>query len=128
MALPLLRRLALAGSGLTFLCIALAALAFPRVVAAQYGYPLDRPEAFNEFRAVFTGFWLGLAATMLTAARKPELLLLGDLCGLMIGLQACGRLASFALDGISSTRFVAVAALELGTAALIFLGRKGSRA
>lgn len=119
--------MALAGSGLTFLCIALAALAFPRAVAAQYGYPLDRPEAFNEFRAVFTGFWLGLAAAMLTAARKPELPLLGDLCGLMIGLQGLGRVLSLALDGFSSARFAAAAALELGTAALILLGRRGAR-
>jgi hypothetical protein len=118
------RRIALAGSGLTFLGIALFALAAPRLVAAQYGYPLDRPEAFNEFRAVFTGFWLGLAVALFTAARRPELTLLGDLCGVMIGLQACGRLVSFALDGFSGARFAVAAALELGTAAVILVGRK----
>ena len=119
-----LRRIALAGSGITFLAIALAALAVPQWVAAQYGYPLDRPEAFNEFRAVFSGFWLGLALALFTAARRPELTLLGDLCGAMIGLQACGRLVSFALDGFSGPRFAAAAALELGTAAVILFARK----
>jgi len=121
-----LRRVALAGSGATFLCIALAALVVPRLVAAQYGYPLDRPEAFNEFRAVFTGFWLGLAVALFAAARRPELTVLGDLCGALIGLQACGRLVSFALDGYSGVRFALAAALELGTAAVILLGREGT--
>jgi len=122
----MLRRLALAGSGLTFLVIALAALVAPRPVAAQYGVALDAPVNFNEFRAVFTGFWLGLAVTMLLAARKPHERLLGDCCGLMIGLQALARLLSLAIDGMPDPKFAGIALLELVTAGLIFAGRSST--
>ncbi|MBS2028246.1 MAG: DUF4345 family protein [Deltaproteobacteria bacterium] len=121
-----LRRMALAGSGLTFFAIAIAALAAPRVVAAQYHVALDGPVNFNEFRAVFSGFWLGLAGTMLLAARRPQERLLGDCCGLMIGFQATARLVSFALDGVPDVKFVGVAVLELVSAALILAGRSAT--
>lgn len=118
-----LRRLALAGSGLTFGAIALASLVVPRAVAAKYAYTIDGADAANEFHAVFTGFWLGLAAMMLTAARRPEQRLLGDLCGIAIGLQASARLVSILLHGMPTASFLGACAAELVTAALILQHR-----
>jgi hypothetical protein len=63
----LLRRLALAGSAITFGAIALASFVIAEKVAAEYAYTVGTADAWNEFRAVFTGFWLGLFAMMVTA-------------------------------------------------------------
>lgn len=111
---PLLaRRIVLATSGATFLTIALIGIALPREVAGAYGFSLDRIESFNEFRAVYTGFWIALAAAMFTAARHVRLALLGDLCALMLVCQAAGRAMSFVLDGRPSWPFIAAFWLEL---------------
>ncbi len=123
-----LRRLALAGSGLTFGFIALASIAAPAAVAAQYAYTVGTPDSFNEFHAVFTGFWLGLFALMITAARRPEDQRLGDLCGLAIGLQATARFVSMAMHGVPSASFVSAALGEAVTAALILQYRGAPRA
>lgn len=123
-----LRRLALAGSGLTFGFIALASIAAPSVVAARYAYTVGSADSFNEFHAVFTGFWLGLFLLMLTAARRPEDQRLGDLCGLAIGLQATARFFSMAVHGVPSASFVSAAIGEAVTAALILQYRGTPRA
>lgn len=102
-----LRRVVLAGSGLIFALIAAAAIARPRLVAARYGLTLDGVEGFNEFRAVFVGFWLALAAMLLVAARRQAPTILGDLCGLALFLQAAGRLLSLAVDGVPRSDFLA---------------------
>ena len=118
-----LRRLALAGSGLTFGSIALAAVVVPETVARQYGLAATGIDGLSEIRAVFTGFWLSLAFAMLTAARRPEQTLLGDACGVMILMQALGRVTSFVLDGRPSLPFLGAMLGELGTAALILYPR-----
>jgi uncharacterized protein DUF4345 len=58
---------------------------------------------------------------MLTAARRPEETLLGDVCGLLILMQALGRVTSLALDGRPSLPFVGAMLGELLTAALILV-------
>jgi hypothetical protein len=118
-----LRRIALGGSGLTFGVIAVLSLIAPRAVAAQYAYTVGSPDAFNEFHAVFTGFWLGLAALMITAARKPEQRLLGDLCGVAIGLQALARLYSVIAHGTPSSSFTSAMIGEMVTAVAILQAR-----
>ena len=119
----LLRRLALAGSGLTFGSIAVAALVAPATVARTYGLSASGIDGMSEIRAVFTGFWLSLAFAMLTAARRPEQTLLGDACGVMILMQALGRVTSFVLDGRPSLPFIGAMLGELATAALILYPR-----
>jgi hypothetical protein len=118
----ILRRLALAGSGLTFGGIALLSLIVPTQVAAQYAYTVGTPDSFNEFHAVFTGFWLGLCLLMLDAARRPEARRLGDLAGIAIGLQALARLLSIALHGAPSASFVSAMIGEMVTAVLVLQG------
>ncbi len=118
-----LRRIVLAGSGLTFGTIAVAAMVWPRAVAAQYGLHLDGIDAFNEFRAVFVGFWLALATSMIIAARRPALSTLGDLCGLALLLQAGGRLLSVATDGRPSLPFLGAMVGEALAGAIVLLGR-----
>jgi hypothetical protein len=118
-----LRRLALAGSGLTFGVIALLSLVAPRAVAERYAYALSGADSANEFHAVFTGFWIGLAVLMITAARRPEDRRLGDLCGLAIGLQATARLVSCVMHGMPTPSFVSAMIGEGITAILILQGR-----
>jgi len=118
-----IRRLALLGSGLTFGVIALASIVAPRAVASQYAYTLDGAGAYNEFHAVFTGFWLGLFVLMLTAARRPEDQRLGDLCGVAIGLQALARVFSVAAHGAPPASFIGAMLGELVTAAAILQSR-----
>ena len=101
-----LRTFALASSGVVFGTIGLLALALPVPVARAYGFVLPGVDAFNEFRAVYTGFWLALAAAMITAARRPDVPVLGDLCGLMLLFQASGRVLSLAIDGMPAPQFV----------------------
>jgi hypothetical protein len=119
-----LRRLGLLGSGLTFGAIAVATLFAPEKVAAKYAYTVGTADAYNEFHAVFTGFWLGLAAMMLTAAHKPEVhRRLGDLCGAAIGLQALARLYSITVHGVPDASFTGAMLGELVTAAAILQTR-----
>jgi Domain of unknown function (DUF4345) len=117
-----LRRLGLLGSGLIFGSIALLSLAVPERVAAQYAYSVGTPDSFNEFHAVFTGFWLGLCLLMLTAARRWEDRRLGDLAGAAIGFQALARLLSIGLHGAPSASFTSAMLGELVTALVILQG------
>lgn len=123
-AMRAVRTLVLGGSAATFGLIAVAAVFAPAAVATQYGYPLERFEAFNEFRAIFVGFWAGLALLMGTAARRHDLPLLGDLCGAMLLLQACGRVLSMAIDGVPAPRFIGACALEALSGLAVLLARK----
>ncbi|HEY8072625.1 MAG TPA: DUF4345 family protein [Labilithrix sp.] len=122
-----LRTFALASSGLVFGTIGLLALAAPIPVARAYGFVLPGVDAFNEFRAVYTGFWLALAAAMITAARRPDVPLLGDLCGLMLLLQAAGRVVSLAVDGVPAPQFVAAMFAEASAAAAILVAPRLAR-
>ncbi|GEM_PF-5723901 len=79
-----LRRVALVLSGLAVILIALVAIPFPNRVAEYYGLTLGTPSSFNEFRAVFIGFWIGQGTTMRVAARSTDVPLLGNLCALLI--------------------------------------------
>lgn len=121
--LSTLRRIALAGSGLTFGTIALLTTVAPVTVAGYYGLTPNGVDGLSEVRAVFTGFWLALAAAMLSAARRPEQTMLGDVCGLMILMQALARVTSLVLDGRPSLPFVGAMLGELVTAALILAPR-----
>ncbi len=118
-----LRTLSLVLSGLTFAVIAVAGTFAPRAVAQAYALSLVGVDGLNQFRAVFLGFWSSLAIAMLTAARKPEVPLLGDVCGLMLLLQATGRAVSMVLDGRPSIQFVGAFLGELAAAILILLPR-----
>jgi hypothetical protein len=119
----LVRRIALAVSGLTLLVVALAAIVAPRVVAAHYGVSLEHKESYSEFRTVFVGCWLGQAALMLVAARRKDLPLLGDLSATLILCQAGGRALSFALDGTLEARFFVAFLAELTAGAIILACR-----
>jgi hypothetical protein len=122
------RRVVLAGSGLIFALIAAGAVAWPRLVAARYGLTLDGVEAFNEFRAVFVGFWLALAAMLFVAARRQAPAVLGDLCGLALVLQAGGRLLSLAVDGVPRTDFLAAMLGEALAGIIVLAARPVGRA
>jgi hypothetical protein len=124
----LLRTFALASSGIVFATIGLLALAAPTAVARAYGFTLDRVESFNEFRAVYSGFWLALCAAMITAARRPAEALLGDLCGVMLLLQASGRVLSLALDGRPAPEFLAAMVAEAVAGATILVAPRAHRA
>lgn len=118
-----LRRIALAMSGLTFGTIGVIGMFLPTQVARVYGLSLVGVDGLAEFRAVYVGFWISLAITMITAARRPDATLLGDLCGVMLLAQSLGRLASFGLDGRPSWPFIAAFVMELASAMTILAPR-----
>ena len=118
-----IRWLALVLSGLTFLVIAVLALFFPHTVASAYAYTLGSVDSYTEFRAIFIGFWIGLAALLFTAAKRLDNVALGDLGATMILCQALGRLLSFVLDGLPSTRFLIAFALEMTLSLAALLAR-----
>ena len=74
-----LRRLNLAGIGLTFLFIAGYVLFNIEKAAYLYGYTLNGVDGHNEFRAVYMGFWIGLTVLFFIAAWKIEVPILGDI-------------------------------------------------
>ena len=116
-----IRRLVLAGSGLTFLAIATCALFMPQAIAQNYGLALNGLDGLNEFRAIFSGFWAGIAIALFTAAFRQDVPLIANLCAVMILLQAVGRAVSFTIDGIPSWRFVAAFVFELTAGMAILL-------
>lgn len=101
----------------------------PHAVARAYGLALLGTDGLNEFRAVFGGFWLSLSVAMLAEARRAAATRLGDVCGLMILLQALGRAMSFIADGRPSGAFVAAFVAETATAiAILFPSVSAARA
>lgn len=118
-----IRTLFLAGSGLTFGTIGLIALVAPRAVAKAYGIDLARVETWNEFRAVFTGFWLALLLMFFSAIRRKDIPLLGNLCAAALLFQAAGRALSFALDGIPAPPVVAAFVAEVLAGVMILAFR-----
>ena len=109
----LIRRFVLFGNGLTFSLIAVYVLVFLDKAAFLYGYTLNGLDGRNEFRAVYVGFWIGLAILFFTATWRIDLPLLGDLALVMVLLQSLGRLLSFVVDGKPSERFMFVFFLEI---------------
>ena len=122
-----IRKFALDISGLTFLVIAILAIFFPREVAKAYGFALDNIEAFDEFRAIFTGFWTGLAILLFTAAKRMDNVTLGNMGGLLILCQSLGRVLSFFLDGKPNLLFEISFVLELSLSLAILLSRPKER-
>jgi hypothetical protein len=118
-----LRQLSLVLSGLTFGAIAVLAAIAPQAVARTYGLALLGVDGLAEFRAVYMGFWASLAIAMITAARRPDDTLLGDICGVMLLFQSLARMVSFALDGRPSAPFVAACFGELAAAVMILAPR-----
>ena len=114
-----LRQIVLAGTGALFLVIAIVALVAPRVVARSYALPLPDASALNEFRAVFTGFWVGLFVLFTTASRHPEDVRLGDVCAILVLCQALARVVSVVLDGLPAWSFVGAMVGELACAVVI---------
>jgi hypothetical protein len=118
-----IRTLFLAGSGLTFGTIGVLALFFPRAVAKAYGIDLARVETWNEFRAVFTGFWIALLLLFFAAIKRKDVPILGNLCAAALLLQASGRALSFALDGIPPPPVIAAFVAEVISGVVILAAR-----
>ena len=125
--LQAMRRLSLVMSGATFGIIAVFAAIAPHTVARVYGLSLLGIDGLAEFRAVYMGFWTSLAVAMITASRRPDDTLLGDVCGVMLLFQSLARMTSFVLDGRPSWPFVAACFAELSGALMILAPRLVAR-
>lgn len=122
------RRVLLALSALVFLGVAVGSLIAPHDMAQGLGYRLDDVDALSEFRAVYVGMWLAMAALLAFACRWVEEPLLGDVAALLILGQTLGRLASLVFDGMPSGRIWPMFALEgLGAIALLWVRPTVSR-
>ena len=118
----IVRSAALYVSAATLVVISLTALVSPDLVARSYGLHLAH-ETMSEFRAVFVGGFLGQAVVMALAARRRDVPLLGDACGVLILAQALGRALSFGLDGTLEPRFVLAFAAELAAGLAVVFTR-----
>jgi hypothetical protein len=121
-----MKQLALFASGATFTLIALATIFAPLAVAGAYGFTIASGDvdALNELRAVYIGFWLGLGYLYFRALSNDALANVG---GVMLLLQASGRVFSLIADGVPSAPFLAAMVAELAGAALILLPLRTQR-
>lgn len=116
------RRALLAATALVFLGVAVGSLLAPHEMAAGLGYRLDNVDALNEFRAVYVGMWLAMAAVLGWAFRRIEEPCFGDVAALLLLGQTVGRLISLVLDGGPSGRIWPMLVLEgLGGIALLWV-------
>src|SRR6266516_5361833 len=120
-----IRKLILIGDGLTFLLIAIGVLFYVQPAAHLYGYTLNGVDGLNEFRAIYMGFWIGLAILFFTAAWKFEMSILGDMALILVLSQSLARVLSFIIDGKPNWQLVAVFFLEMGTSLLGLMIRPG---
>jgi len=117
-----LRQAILTLASLAFAGIAVGSLLAPHKMADGLGYTLGSVDALSEFRAIYVGLWLSIAAVLLIAGRHVEQGLLGDLAALLILGQTLGRLLSLVLDGPPTSRIWPMFALEtLGGIALLLV-------
>jgi hypothetical protein len=115
-----LRQVLLGVTALVFTGIAVASLVAPHKMAAGLGYTLDNVDALNEFRAIYVGLWLATAGLLVTALRRVNDPLVGDLGAMLILGQTGGRLLSLLLDGTPTMRIWPVFILEaVGGVALL---------
>ncbi|HEY3026793.1 MAG TPA: DUF4345 family protein [Pyrinomonadaceae bacterium] len=120
-----IRKLILIGDGLTFLLIAIGVLFYVQPAAHLYGYTLNGVDGLNEFRAIYMGFWIGLAILFFTAAWKFEMSILGDMALILVLSQSLARVLSFIIDGKPNWHLVAVFFLEMGTSLIGLMIRPG---
>jgi len=116
-----MRRIILALTALVFAAVAIGSLVAPQKLAEGFGQTLANTDALSEFRAVYVGLRLAMAAVFALAARRVDHALLGDLCALLLLGQVAGRVASLVLDGPPSGRIWPMFAGELvgGVALLV---------
>jgi hypothetical protein len=126
-ATSFIRKIILLGNALTFLLLGGFVLFSTQKAAYFYGYTLNGADGFNEFRAVYIGFWFGLTILFSASAWKIDISLIGDVALIMVLLQSLGRLLSFAIDGIPGTRFVVFFFLEIISSLLGLIMRPQKR-
>lgn len=116
------RRVLLGLTAVVFIGVAAGSLVAPHEMAAGLGYRLDNLDALNEFRAVYVGMWLAMAALLILAFRRVDDPLLGDAAAVLMLGQTLGRLLSVALDGLPGARIWPMFVLEgLGGLALLWV-------
>ena len=113
------RRIVLGVTSFVFVAIALASLLMPQTMADPLGFKLDNVNAQNEFWAIYVGLWLAHAVVLGWAARRIELLILGDVAGILILGQVVGRIASLPVHGLPEADLWPAALAEIIGAGLI---------
>jgi hypothetical protein len=119
------RRALLLVAAAVFAGIAIGSLVAPDAMAKGFDYSLSTPNALSEFRAIYVGLWLAHVVLLAWAAKRIELLYLGDIAALLILGQVAGRLVSVVLDGLPDMRLVPIAAAELLGGIFILTVRPG---
>jgi hypothetical protein len=117
------RRVLLLIAAAVFAGIAIGSLVAPHAMAQGFDYRLATTNALSEFRAIYVGLWFAHVLLLAWAAKRIELLYLGDVAGLLILGQVAGRLVSLALDGLPDMRLAPIAAAEFLGGALILAVR-----
>lgn len=118
-----MRRMVLYFIAGVFFIIAIASLVIPHEMAKPLGYELTNLNALNEFRAIYVGLWLAHVLIFVIAARNIHQVVLGDVCGVLIGGQVVGRLIGLVIDGAPTADLLPVAIAEAVGAILLFVLR-----
>jgi hypothetical protein len=121
--LQLLRKLLLVGSGLSFLFFAVLTTVNIDWSAKSYALAPVGIGGDSEFRAVFMGFWLGLAILFFQSVRHYRVAILGDMAFMLTLFQSLGRLYSFVVDGIPPTQFIIYFVAEFSSSVIGLLIR-----
>jgi hypothetical protein len=116
--LQLVRKLLLISNGLIFMVFAISTMVDVEFTSDFYAHTPKGIGGYNEFRAVFMGFWLGLTVLFFQAVRRYRLAIVGDLAFMLVLFQSLARLYSFAVDGIPPAKFIAFFVLELSSAVI----------
>ncbi|MDG2305451.1 MAG: DUF4345 family protein [Candidatus Binatia bacterium] len=75
----------------------------------------------NEYRAVFSGMFGGLAVGAFLAARNPENVLLGDAIALAVLGEAIARTSSIAIDGYPGPTTLLLLATEIAPLSVLLV-------
>lgn len=113
--------------GLTFAAFGLWLLADPDALTRLAGIGMEGPQARNELRAFYGGLEIGIGIFLLGCALRRQRVDFGlGLIACALGGAGLARLASILQDGTEGWRMPAIAAVEIGAAAvaLVLLGAR----
>ncbi len=113
------RRIALGGAALVYLYVAVGSLLWAESFAEPFDYTLATVNAKNEWTAIYVGLWVFHAVIFTWAIVRIDLVVLGDVCGLLVLGQVAGRLLSFGLHGLPDARLLPPIIGEIVGAVLI---------
>lgn len=115
-------------TALVYFVIAVRAALIPDRLAHGLGYTLHAPNGYSELFAVYIGIWVATAALALTAVRRSDDPLFGDLLATFVFAQPVARLLAVPLWGLPTGNLFWMFVLEIVGAMALFAVRPNAPA